>query len=446
MHIEQIYDEGLAHASYAIPIDDEIVLIDPARNPLPYLQFAEQQNAEIVAVIETHPHADFVSSHLELHQRTGATLFTSSKSAANYPHTSFDEGDELRLGDFAFRPLNTPGHSPDSISVVLTNAANEQLAVFTGDTLFVGDVGRPDLRESAGNCTSERKEMARAMYASLHDKLAKINPAASVYPAHGAGSLCGKGLSDERSSTIRQELKTNPAFVPETEEDFVDWLLRDQPFVPAYFPYGVEVNLRGAPAYAESLAAVRRLEVDTTPPDAAVVVDVRDEAHFKNGFHPGALNIQLDGKFETWLGSLVPPRTDFYLAAETTQQLDEAMATSAKIGYETFIAGAFCVTSGTAVAKINPLDLDHFRDNPTDYTIIDVRNKSEVDNTGKKFSGATNIPLPDLRERVDQIPTERPIVVHCAGGYRSAAAASIVHGAVNERTEVYDLSEAVKEF
>lgn len=445
MKIEQIYDEGLAQASYAVLIGSQVVVVDPARNPTAYLRYAGEKEAEIVAIIETHPHADFVSSHLELHQRTGATIYTSAKTGADYPHEGFDEGQELRIGDYAFRPLNTPGHSPDSISVVLENGDGEEVAVFTGDTLFVGDVGRPDLRESAGNLTDKREDLARAMYHSLHAKLAQVSPVAEVYPAHGAGSLCGKGLSDERSSTIRRELATNPAFAPATEADFVQWLLRDQPFVPAYFPFNVDLNQRGAPAYRESIDAVRRLEAGFVPEDGVAIVDVRDEAVFKKGFYPGALNIQLDGKFETWLGSLVPPRTPYYLVAGDKQQLDAAVATAAKIGYEAFIKGAFTVEEGKPAREISPLDVDHFKAHTGDYTIIDVRNAAEVAKEGKKFSGAANIPLPELRERTGEIPTGRPVVVHCAGGYRSAAAASIVRAAKGEDVEVFDLSDAVKE-
>ncbi|MGB3547563.1 MAG: MBL fold metallo-hydrolase [Saprospiraceae bacterium] len=446
MHIQQIYDEGLAHASYTILIGAEVVVIDPARNPSAYLQYVEKHNAEIVAVIETHPHADFVSSHLELHRRTGATIYTSTKTAADYPHIGFDEGTELRVGVYTFRPLNTPGHSPDSISIVLENEAGEQQAVFTGDTLFVGDVGRPDLRESAGNFKSKRRDLARDMYYSLHDKLANINPAATVYPAHGAGSLCGKGLSDERTSTIRKELDTNPAFQPETEEAFIEWLLQDQPFVPAYFPYNVDINQRGAPAYGESIGAVRRVDAGFVPEKDTMVVDVRDESVFKKGFHAGALNIQLAGKFETWLGSLVPPRTPFYLVAGNKKQLDEAVATSAKIGYEAFVKGAFTVFAGQPQEIIAPLNLDRFKAHTGDYTIVDVRNAGEVEQEGKKFPNAINIPLPELRDRATEIPEDKPIVVHCAGGYRSAAAASIVRMTQPKSVGVFDLSEAVKDF
>ncbi len=446
MHIEQIYDEDLAHASYAILIDKQVVVVDPARNPTAYLQFADEHEAKLIAVIETHPHADFVSGHLELHQRTGAKIYASAKTAADYRHEGFDDGDELRVGDYTLRALNTPGHSPDSISVVLVDDAQEEVAVFTGDTLFVGDVGRPDLRESAGNTQGKREDLAAAMFASLYDKLANVNASATVYPAHGAGSLCGKGMSDERTSTIRKELDTNPAFVPETEAAFVEWLLADQPFVPAYFAYDVELNQRGAPAYQESIDAVRRMEPGFIPEEGSVIVDVRDEATFKRGFYPSALNIQLDGKFETWLGTLVEPRTPFYLVANDRQQLDDAIAASAKTGYEAFVKGGITVGAGQPTTTIEPIDLPAFSAAPEDYTIVDVRNASEVEEGGKIFPNAINIPLPELKDRTGEIPTDRPIVVHCASGYRSAAAASVVKAAKGTSAEVYDLSEAVKEF
>ncbi len=446
-HVEQIYDESLAHASYAILIDRQVVVVDPARNPTAYLQFVDEHEAELVAIIETHPHADFVSGHLELQQRTGATIYASAKTTAAYPHEGFDDGDELRVGDYTFRAINTPGHSPDSISVVLVDGSQEEVAVFTGDTLFVGDVGRPDLRESAGNAKSKREDLAAAMFASLNDKLANVNPAAVVYPAHGAGSLCGKGMSDERTSTIRKELDTNPAFGYETEAEFVEWLLADQPFVPGYFGYDVDVNQRGAPAYQASIDAVRRLDADAKPEADVTVVDVRDEATFKKGFYQGALNIQLDGKFETWLGTLVPPETPFYLVAADQQQLDDAIAASAKIGYEAFVEAGLTVEVGQPMTTMKALDLAAFKAAPGNYTIVDVRNASEVEEGGMVFPNAINIPLPDLQERADEISSDRPIVVHCASGYRSAAAASVVKAAAKgEKGTVYDLSEAVKAF
>ena len=243
MDIQQFEDKGLAHYAYAIYSDqtNEIVLIDPARDIKPYLDYAAQQAARIVGVIETHPHADFVSSHLELQETTGAAVYCSRLVGAGYPYTGFDEGDEISLGDITLRALNTPGHSPDSISIVLAYKGQDS-AVFTGDTLFIGDCGRPDLRENAGNITAGREQLAKQMYHSLREKLMVLADDVLVYPAHGAGTLCGKSLSDADSSTIAAEKVSNWSLGDYTETEFVKELLSQQPFIPKYFQYDVTLN------------------------------------------------------------------------------------------------------------------------------------------------------------------------------------------------------------
>ena len=442
MHIEQFFDDGLAHASYIIHTGREAVTVDPGRDPGPYLEYLRAHDLRLTAVVETHPHADFVSSHLELYETTGAPILVSGRVGADYPHRAFDGGATFPLGDHTLTALDTPGHSPDGISVLLSDADGKQLAVFTGDTLFVGDVGRPDLRESGGAAESKKERLARAMYRSLREQLMVLDPATAVYPAHGAGSLCGKGISKERSSTIGKELRTNPALQEMTEDAFADWLLADQPFVPQYFPYAVEVNKAGAPDLETALQAVPRADYGFTP-DGGVIVDTRDEATFKLGHLPGALNIQDGAKFETWLGALVAPSTPFYLVAEDEASLNTVIRKAAKIGYEPFVQTAFPQRQSAAGASLSPIDLADFRAHPDRYTIVDIRNGSEVAQ-GKTFAGALSIPLPELPERVGEIPTGKPVVVHCAGGYRSAIAASIVAAAGD--VEVYDLGEAVREF
>jgi glyoxylase-like metal-dependent hydrolase (beta-lactamase superfamily II) len=207
MEIKQFYDETLAHASYAIYSEGEIALVDPARDPQPYMEYASEKGGKICAVIETHPHADFVSSHLEISKRTGAEIFVSELVGADYPHVPFDNGDELKLGKGKLKALNTPGHSPDSISILAIDENGKEMAVFTGDTLFIGDVGRPDLRENAGNLKAKREELARDMYRSTRNILMQLEKDVVVYPAHGAGSLCGKSLSKELYSTIGNQIK-----------------------------------------------------------------------------------------------------------------------------------------------------------------------------------------------------------------------------------------------
>lgn len=444
MKIEQFEDKGLAHFSYAILSESarEIVLIDPARDPQPYYDFAQAHNARVVSVIETHPHADFVSSHLEIARATGATIRVSQLLGADYPHETFDEGQSFTVGQLAFRALNTPGHSPDSISIVLSRE-NKDVAVFTGDTLFIGDVGRPDLREKAGNLTAKREELARQMYYSLREKLMVLDGDVLVYPAHGAGSLCGKALSGASSSTIADEKASNYALRPMGEEAFVQELLADQPFIPKYFGYDVALNKAGAPAYAPSVQQVPRLAADTPTEPGVLVVDTRPEAAFKKGHVPGALNIQQGGKFETWLGSIVGPEEPFYLVAADEATREELIQKAAKIGYESLIKGALVGTPATQ-ATLPKLDVEQFRQHPEAYTIVDIRNASEA-KAEPLFAGALNIPLPELRERVQEIPHGKPVVVHCAGGYRSAAGASILAPAL-PGTPVLDLSEAVKTF
>ena len=444
MKIEQFEDKGLAHFSYAILSEcaREIVLIDPARNPEQYYDYAKANDANIVAVIETHPHADFVSSHLEIAQATGAIIRVSKLLGADYAHEAFDEGDAFTVGKLTFRALNTPGHSPDSISIVLSREAKD-VAVFTGDTLFIGDVGRPDLREKAGNITAKREELARQMYHSLREKLMLLAADVLVYPAHGAGSLCGKALSGANSSTIGAEKIGNPMLRPLSEEDFVRELLADQPFIPKYFGYDVALNKAGAPDYALSVQQVKRLAPGATLEAGAVVVDTRPEAEFKKGHVEGAINIQQGGKFETWLGSIVGPEEAFYLLAADEATREDLIRKTAKIGYEPLMRGAL-VGTPAAEATMPVLDVNRFRQHPENYTIVDIRNPVEHRDE-PIFDGSLNIPLPELRERAREIPTGKPVVVHCAGGYRSAAGSSIVAGAL-PGTEVLDLSEAVKSF
>ena len=444
MKIEQFEDKGLAHFSYAILSEcaREIVLIDPARNPQPYYDYAKANDAKIVSVIETHPHADFVSSHLEIAQTTGAVIRVSKLLGADYTHEAFDEGDAFTMGKLTFRPLNTPGHSPDSISIVLEREGKD-VAVFTGDTLFIGDVGRPDLREKAGNLTAKREELAKQMYYSLREKLLPLAADVLVYPAHGAGSLCGKALSGANSSTIGAEKIGNPMLQPMSEADFVKELLADQPFIPKYFGYDVALNKAGAPDYAPSVEQVKRLATGATLEAGAVVVDTRPEAEFKKGHVEGAINIQQGGKFETWLGSIVGPEESFYLIAADEATREDLIQKTAKIGYEPLIKGALVGTPATE-ATMPVLDVAAFREHPEQYTIVDIRNPVEHRDE-PIFDGSLNIPLPELRERASEIPTDKPVVVHCAGGYRSAAGSSIVADAL-PGTEVLDLSEAVKSF
>jgi len=444
MKIEQFYDKGLAHASYAILSEGQVALVDPGRDPKPYLDYAAAHNAKIVAVIETHPHADFVSSHHEIARKTGATIHVSQLLGAAYPHTPFDEGDSINIGKVELVSLNTPGHSPDSISIVLKDENGADYAVFTGDTLFIGDVGRPDLRENVGNMQAQREELARQMYHSTREKLMKLAPEVLVYPAHGAGSLCGKNLSSDTVSHIGRELKENYALQPMSEAQFVEVLLEGQPFIPKYFEYDVELNKKGAPDLSNGLDSVPRIAADSQLDPKLLIIDTRPQAAYKAGHLPGSINLMDGGKFETWLGSIVGPQEKFYLIAENEEARESVIKKAAKIGYEGLIAGALLPPSGME-ATTPSFDLNAFTSNPDAFEIIDIRNVGEFAG-GPLFANAVNIPLPELRERVHEIKGDKPVMIHCAGGYRSAAGASIVQLALGDKQEAYDLSVAVSSF
>jgi|TARA_R100000935_G_C2824923_1_gene161776 glyoxylase-like metal-dependent hydrolase (beta-lactamase superfamily II)/rhodanese-related sulfurtransferase len=441
MNIKQFEYKPLAHYSYAIISEGKMAIIDPERKPEQYYVFAKANKAEIVAVIETHPHADFVSSHLEIHKKTGATIYNSEKLGADYPHEYFDEGDSITLGNINLKAINTPGHSPDSITIIASEG--NETVLFTGDTLFIGDVGRPDLREKAGNMKAKREELAEMMYETITNKFTNLPDDAIVYPAHGAGSLCGKSMSDDNSSTLGNERMGNWAFKKQTKEEFMDTILDGQPFIPHYFGYDVDMNKRGADDLKPSIGKVPFAENSTAK---GLIVDVRDEATFKKGHLRGSINIQAvseNAKFETWLGSIVEPTEEFTLVIDSKENKEVLLHRVAKIGYEKLLKKVITLSEENLVAS-EKLDLAVFKKNPDNYTIVDIRNTSEVEE-GKFFNSAISHPLNELRDSANKISTDKPIVVHCAGGYRSAAGSSILQNKLRG-VKVYDLSDEVEQF
>ena len=444
MLIKQFEYKPLSHYSYAIISEGQMALVDPERDPVQYYAFAEAHNAEIVAIFETHPHADFVSAHLQIHKETGATIYASKLLGADYEHTSFDDGSSLKMGNVTFKGINTPGHSPDSITIVAEDG--DRTALFTGDTLFIGDVGRPDLRENAGNMRAKRLELAKEMYKSITTKFNDLPDESLIYPAHGAGSLCGKNLSSDSSSTLGNERMGNWAFKDQTEQEFIDTILDSQPFIPHYFGFDVDINKTGAKNLNESIAGIPlQLNIDEVT-QGLLVIDTRDEADFKTNHLPGSINIMAvsdTAKFETWLGSIVQPKEEFVLVVDKIENAWKLLNRAAKIGYESQIKMVATLKDEKIISSDN-FELDSFKENPDSYTIIDIRNPSETEE-GKFFENAITIPLNELREKTDEIPTDKPIVVHCAGGYRSAAGSSIVDKAI-DKVPVYDLSENVKQF
>lgn len=441
MEIKQFEYKPLAHYSYAIVDNGEMAVIDPERNPMQYYAYAQEHDAKIVAVIETHPHADFVSSHLQIHKETGAPIYHSKDLGADYEYEPFDEGQSIMIGDIKISALNTPGHSPDSITVVAEK--DGKTALFTGDTLFIGDVGRPDLREKAGNMTAKRQELAEMMYDTIQNKFKDLPDGALVYPAHGAGSLCGKNLSSDNSSTLGNERMGNWAFKPQSKEEFVDTLLDSQPFIPSYFGFDVDTNRRGPENLRTSIAKVP-LQLNTSI--NGLIVDVRDETEFKKGHLPGSINIMAvseDSKFETWLGAIVNPEEPFSIVIKKPDDIENILERVAKIGYEKQVKLVLTLDE-TAVVESDKLDLTDFKTNPDSYTVVDIRNDSEVAE-GKFFENALTVPLNHLRSSLSQIPKDKPIIVHCAGGYRSTAGTSIIESNT-DNVQVYDLGENINDF
>ena len=382
-----------------------------------------------------------MSSHLQIHKETGATIYNSEKLGADYPYKAFDEGDHISLGSVSLTAINTPGHSPDSITIV-ANEGNKT-ALFTGDTLFIGDVGRPDLREEAGNLQAKREELAEMMYDTIQSKFRDLPDEALIYPTHGAGSLCGKSMSDANSSTLGSERLSNWAFKKQSKQEFIDILLEGQPFIPSYFGYNVDVNKTGADNLQSAIESIPYSENANV---TGLIVDARDEETFKKGHLEGSINIQAvseNAKFETWLGAIIEPEEEFTLVVDSKEKVEDLLHRVAKIGYEKQLKQVITPSKEHFVKTAN-LDLADFKANPHKYTIVDVRNKSEVEENNI-FDSAISRPLNDLREKADSIPTNKPIVVHCAGGYRSAAGSSILEKRI-ENVKVFDLSDEIKQF
>lgn len=445
MEIKQFYDEGLAHAAYAILSHNKVALIDPGRDPQPYLDYINEHHAQLIAVFETHPHADFVSAHLELQKRFGVKVYINDKAGVSYTYEPFNDGDMVKLGAVSIKAVYTPGHAPDHNALLLYDEQDNIHAVFTGDSLFVGDVGRPDLRENAGKLNPDKKTLAAQMYDTMQNFYKLLDDDVIIYPAHGAGSACGKNMvAGETYSTIGKERKRNWAMGSLGKEDFIAELLADQPDVPKYFPFDVEENRKGVQHFRIAVDQVRRIPHHEAIAGDIMIIDARSSEAYKEGHLPGAINIPLEDKFETWLGYLLSPGEAFYLVAGHEHSLNQAIERTAKIGYEKFIKGAKVMQAADKqVSGLAFADYHALKNDPEQFTIIDVRNKSEVEGR-VVFANSINIPLARLRSQTGLIPRDKPVAVHCAGGYRSAIAAGILEQAGYK--PVYDIGEQIKLF
>ena len=438
MYFKQFYLNCLAHASYLIGSDGEAAVVDPQRDVDQYIQEAAAENLKIKYIIETHLHADFVSGHRELAARTGAEIVFGEKAQAKFPHRAVKDGDELSIGRVNLRMLETPGHTPESICVLVTDteSSGQPQKLLTGDTLFIGDVGRPDLAGAKGYT---KEMMAAMMYDSLHEKLLRLPDAVEVYPAHGAGSMCGKNLSTETSSTIGKQRQFNYALQPMTKDEFVRIMTTDLPEAPAYFSKDAEINRGGAGAL-NGLPKPRRLsasEVRTLASQGYVILDIRPAAVFGAGHIPGALNIGLGGQFASWAGSLIPIPAPIVIVAESDQQVEEAQIRLARVGLENvkgFLAGGMAAWKDSGqeipvVPQISVARLKELIETQPDLQVVDVRRSAEYE--GGHAPRAITAPLANLSEKLatlDLKPNTQTAII-CAGGYRSSAGASILQRA-----------------
>ncbi len=437
MILEQYYLGCLAHASYLIGDEKSqtAAVVDPQRDIDRYLEDARQQGLQIRHVFLTHFHADFLAGHLELRDRSGAGIYLGAKAQAEYEFTPMADGDTLEFGNLRLKVLETPGHTPESISILVYDLEKDDgnlHAALTGDTLFIGDVGRPDLRASLG---WPAEELGGMLYDSLHRKLLALPDETLVYPAHGAGSMCGKNLSEDTVSTIGIQRRYNYALQPMDKDAFIRIVTADQPDAPDYFTYDAILNTKEHPTLEKTLErTLKPLSLKDAlrlKEEGAELLDVREPADFEGAHLDGSLNIGLDGKYATWAGTLLDPEVPIVIIAEIGRE-EEAAVRLGRIGFDR-VAGY--LEDGMQALDTRP-DLVRKTERITAATlaeqlassqppaVLDIRTEKEWHE--ERIEGSLNIPLNRLPERIKEIPGDRMVVVHCASGYRSSIAASLL--------------------
>jgi glyoxylase-like metal-dependent hydrolase (beta-lactamase superfamily II)/rhodanese-related sulfurtransferase len=433
MYFEQFYLGCLAHASYMLASEGEAVVVDPQRDVEIYLKAAEVNQVSIRHIFETHLHADFVSGHQELAARTGARIYIGEQAEATFPHTALRDGFQLHAGRIRIAALETPGHTQESMCFVVTDEEKSASpwAVLTGDTLFLGDVGRPDLSKKY-----TPTQLAGMLYDSLHGKLLTLADDVLVYPAHGAGSLCGRNMRAERVSTIGTERLTNYALQINSREEFVKQLTSNLPARPAYFLQDAEINRTGATALSDlpELSPLTPAEVQAILSEGGIVLDVRPGEQFAMAHVPGSVNIALSGQFASWAGALLGLSARPVLVAESEDAVSEARMRLARIGLEDpqgFLSGGLEAWKQAgfpfaAITQINVHELElHMQGDGTQ--ILDVRREPEWE--AGHIAGASWWPLDNFKIAPPEIDRDLPIAVHCKGGYRSMIACSLLQRA-----------------
>jgi glyoxylase-like metal-dependent hydrolase (beta-lactamase superfamily II)/rhodanese-related sulfurtransferase len=445
MILKQYYLGCLAHASYLVGDQGAGVaaVVDPQRDVEQYVSNARELGCRIAHVILTHFHADFIAGHLELRDREGAEIHLGARASAEFAFTPMADGDTLTLGRVRLKVLETPGHSPESISLVVYDEDEAPHAVLTGDTLFIGDVGRPDLRASMG---WSAEDLGSMLYDSLHEKLAPLPDETLVYPAHGAGSLCGKNLSTDTVSTMGVQRRYNYALQPMSRERFIELVTADQPDTPAYFTYDAQLNARERPTLDEELEReLKPLSLEqalSLAEGGAQLLDTRDAAEFEGAHLRGAVNVGLGGSYATWCGTILDRDRSIVLVAEPGREA-EAATRLGRIGFDSvagYLTGAMQSLAGSPelidrTPRVTAAALAEQLDSPDPPLLVDVRAEQEFQDG--RIDGAINVPLSRLRDQLDQVPTDRSVVVYCTSGYRSAIAASVLRR--EQSSEVSDL-------
>jgi hydroxyacylglutathione hydrolase len=432
MYFEQFYLGCLAHASYMLASDGEAVVVDPQRDVEMYLKAAEEHHVTIRHIFETHLHADFVSGHRELAMRTGAKIYIGVHAGAQFPHVAVGDSFELRVGSVSIRVLETPGHTQESVCLVITDEKSlNPWAVLTGDTLFLGDVGRPDL-----STRYTPAQLAGALFDSLHNKILKLPDDVLVYPAHGAGSLCGRNMRAERVSTIGTERLTNYALQIKTKEEFIQQLTSNLPARPEYFSQDAEINRTGAVALSElpELRAIEPAELRAILGEGGIALDVRPGEQFAAEHVPESVSIPLSGQFASWAGTILGLAALPVLIAESQEQLMEARTRLARVGLEHgrgYLQGGIEAwkAAGFPLASVRQITVDSLREQlqANGLQVLDVRRESEWE--AGHIEDASWWPLDNFKVSPPEIDNGAPIAVHCKGGYRSLIACSLLQRA-----------------
>jgi glyoxylase-like metal-dependent hydrolase (beta-lactamase superfamily II)/rhodanese-related sulfurtransferase len=409
----------------------QAAVVDPQRDIGIYLEEAKQHGFSIKYVILTHFHADFISGHIELRDKAGAEIVMGARAEAEFPFRKLSDGDSIAMGDVRLEGLETPGHTPEGLTVLVfdtTKSSEEPYAALTGDTLFIGDVGRPDLLASIG-VTAE--ELAEMLYNSLHNKLMRLPDATLVYPAHGAGSMCGKSLSNEAVSTIGDQKKYNYALQPMSKEQFMALVTADQPEAPGYFAHDAILNRKERASLDESLADMKGLSLDEVlklQQQGAQIVDTRSPVDFAGAHLRGSINIGIDGKYATWAGTVLKKDVPIVIVADD-ERVSESIMRLGRIGFDHvagYLEGGLSAVGDRSdlighVRRVTAAAVPELKPQPV---IVDVRAPKEWE--GGHLDGSLNIPLNQLEQRADEVPSESDVVVHCQGGYRSSIAVSLL--------------------